>query len=172
MWGLIVLIVLVVAVIWWHVVAGNRYYKKLYSEAHFREVYDSFVQMVKRAEEKCGKGPADEQREHYVTSAGLVVVVTVDPMGSGKELHVSMSQRGTVTLHAVSEYFGGFFLNILSPNKIIFTPFFTESQVHHLVFRYNGELMFETFEEAYRQTNENPKRIPYEFHPMNQEADR
>jgi hypothetical protein len=98
-----------------------RYYGRLFSDAHFREVYDAFVPAL-------GSGRA------FVTSAGLAIAVTRTEADDRCVLHVSLSQASGYTTSAVAGRFGFFVVAILNRNKMTLDPFLTRSRVHHLVF--------------------------------------
>lgn len=98
-----------------------KYYGRLFSDAHFREVYDGFVPAL-------GPGGA------FVTSAGLAVAVTRTEVDGRRILHVSLSQASGYTTSAVAGRFGFFLVAILNRNKMNLDPFFTRSGVRHLIF--------------------------------------
>ncbi|HEX3904909.1 MAG TPA: hypothetical protein VH853_18895 [Polyangia bacterium] len=98
-----------------------KYYGRLFSDAHFREVYDGFVPAL-------GPGRA------FVTSAGLALAVTTTEVDDRRVLHVSLSQTSGYTTSAAAGRFGFFLVAILNRNKMSLDPFFTDSRVHHLVF--------------------------------------
>jgi hypothetical protein len=126
-----------------------RYYGRLFSDAHFREVYDKFVPAL-------GSGRA------FVTSAGLAIAVTRTEVDDRRVLHVSLSQASGYTTAAVAGRFGFFLVAILNRNKMNLDPFFTRSSVHHLVFASTAApLEINDFDNVIQQYRRGYRRLPY-----------
>jgi hypothetical protein len=117
-WAILgIVVALPVALVAWRA----RYYSRMFSDAHFREVYDAFVLAL-------GPGCA------LVTLAGLAMVVTRTEVDDRCVLHVSLSQASGFTTSGVASRFGFFLVAILDRNKMKLDLFFTRSRVHHLSF--------------------------------------
>jgi hypothetical protein len=126
-----------------------KYYGRLFSEAHFREVYDEFVPAL-------GSGRA------FVTSAGLAIAVTVTEADDHRVLHVSLSQASGYTTTAIAGRFGFFLVAILNRNKMKLDPFFTRSRVHHLVFAAPAApLEINDFDNVIQQYRHGYRPLPY-----------
>lgn len=126
-----------------------KYYRRLFSDAHFREVYDAFVLSL-------GSGRA------FVTSAGLTVAVTRTESGDRRVLHVSLSQTSGYTTYSVAGRFGFFLVAILNRNKMDLDPFFTRSGVRHLVFAYPAApLEINDFDNVIQQYRRGYRPLPY-----------
>jgi hypothetical protein len=131
------------------VLQGARYYGRLFSDAHFREVYDEFVPAL-------GSGRA------FVTSAGLAIAVTRTEADDRRVLHVSLGQASGYTTAAVAGRFGFFLVAILNRNKMNLDPFFTLSNVHHLVFASPAApLEINDFDNVIQQYRRDYRRLPY-----------
>jgi hypothetical protein len=129
-----------------------KYYGRLFSDAHFREVYDEFVPAL-------GSGRA------FVTSAGLPIAVTRTEADDRRVLHVSLSQASGYTTAAVAGRFGFFLIAILNRNKMNLDPFFTRSSVHHLVFTSPAAtLEINDFDNVIQQYRRGYRRLPYTLH--------
>jgi hypothetical protein len=138
-----------------HVARRARYYRRLFSEAHFREVYDGFVPAL-------GPGRA------FVTSAGLAVVVTSTEVDDRRVVHVSLSQPSGYTTSSVAGRFGFFLITILNRNKMDLDPFFTRSRVHHLVFASPAAAPLEIndFDSVMEHYRRDYRPVPYAPHAI------
>jgi hypothetical protein len=126
-----------------------KYHRRLFSDAHFREVYDAFVPAL-------GSGRA------FVTSAGLTVAVTRTEADDRRILHVSLSQASGYTTYAVAGRFGFFLVAILNRNKMDLDPFFTRSGVRHLVFTSPAApLEINDFDNVIQQYRRGYRPLPY-----------
>jgi hypothetical protein len=126
-----------------------KYYGRLFSDAHFREVYDKFV-------------PALVSGRAFVTSAGLAIAVTRTEADDPPVLHVSLSQASGYTTSAVAGRFGFFLVAILNRNKMNLDPFFTRSRVHHLVFASPAApLEINDFDNVIQQYRRGYRPLPY-----------
>src|SRR3954464_2347180 len=81
-----------------------RYYRRIFSDAHFRELYDAFVPLVRSG-------------GTFVTSAGIAIAVSRTEANAPQTLHVSLSQTSGYTTSAVAGRFGFFVVAILDRNK-------------------------------------------------------
>ena len=152
------------------------YYRRIFSDEHFHEVYSTFVDLLRA--QSLGtphEGPTTTPST-ALTSAGLVLGVTYRAAGDDPVLHVSLSQQGRPTLGAVANRFAVFLLCMLNRNKLGLHPFFTRSGVHHLVF--TGELAdlalndFSAAFEAYRATYQPLPFVLQTLEPPEDEAQR
>jgi hypothetical protein len=132
-----------------------RYDGRLFSDAHFREVYDKFVPAL-------GSGRA------FVTSAGLAIAVTRTEADDHRRVpHVSLSQASGYTTAAVAGRFGFFLVAILNRNKMNLDPFFTRSRVHHLVFASPAApLEINDFDYVIQQYRRGYRPLPYALHAI------
>jgi hypothetical protein len=135
LWTIILIAVAIAVAI--AVLADRRYYERLFSEAHFKEVYDKFALAVRPLNN--GRAAIVESDEAlyqstFVTSADLAVSVTAKLEGDRRVLHVSLSQASAYTTSAVAGRFGFFLVGVLRQNEMNLDAFFTRSRVHHLVF--------------------------------------
>lgn len=130
--------IVLVAIASFEVYRRAAYYRRIFSDEHFHEVYSTFLDLLRaqglgRPHEEPNTTPSTA-----LTSAGLVLGVTYRAAGDDPVLHVSLSQQRRPTLGAVANRFAVFLLCMLNRNKLGLHPFFTSSGVHHLVF--TGEL--------------------------------
>jgi hypothetical protein len=87
----------------------------MFSESHFREFHSTLAAAIGATtarKERRELGSYD--RSHFVTGAGLGAAVTLSPHSEGGyTLHISLSQPGRMTTHAVATRFGLFILGML-----------------------------------------------------------
>jgi len=155
--SLIVLIAVFVA-------TRGRYYKRLFSTESFREFHGSLSRAVELAQHKRpDQPPALEDGTAFVTEAGLAVGVTCTNGDDGHQtLHISLSQRGNVTTHAVCSRFGFFVAAMLGSAKGELTPFYADSGVHHLVFRLQAlTIQVQSFDSSYARYLNDYKPVPF-----------
>ncbi len=142
----------------------QRYYGRMFAEAHFREVHGKFLAALRKAEERRGldEAPSPDNGTAFLSSAGLAVAVTVSEKDGRQTAHVSLSQPGTVTTSTVAGRFGFFLLTALKANRLELFPFFTDSRVHHLILTGNpGAWQVAPSEEAYRDYRADYAPIPF-----------
>ena len=169
MWIAIGCVALLLAVVGVYIVSLSRYYGRMFSEANFRAFHSGLSTAVKTAQEKGEDAdPSLDDGTAFVTDAGLAVGATWNGYEDGAHtLHISMSQPGGNTTHAACSRFGFFALAMLQDNKAELTPFFTESGVHHLVFRFQSQdlkiLDFKASDSAYRAEY---KAIPFKYEKL------
>ena len=138
-----------------HVARRAKYYGRLFSDAHFREVYDEFV-------------PALGAEHAFVTSAGLAIAVTRTEVDDRRVVHVSLSQASGYTTSSVAGRFGFFLVAILNRNKMDLDPFFTRTGVHHLVFASPAATPVEIndFDTVMQDYRRNYRPLPYTLHAI------
>jgi hypothetical protein len=129
-----------------------RYYGRMFSESHFREFHTALAAAIRATatmEELQMPGADDSAR--FITKAGLGAAATFSRRPSGGyNLHISLSQPGRMTTHAVSGHFGLFILAMLQGNKAGLTAYFTDTGVRHLSFELaSPTVVVEAFETAY-----------------------
>src|SRR6185503_20336281 len=100
-WGVLGLAIGLVVVIAVSVARISRRYRTMFSDAHFREVHERFaraIETVEAAFRASGASAGDAHAEDaFVTSAQLVMIVTLSSMDEGQVLHVSLSQTSGPT---------------------------------------------------------------------------
>lgn len=114
-----------------------RYYRRMFSDSHFREFHNAMATAIHAAsatgdpQEKTNEGEI-----FFTTKAGLGAVVTFSALPEGGyNLHISLSQPGRMTTSAVSRHFGLFIIAMLQGNKAELMPYFTDTGVRHLSFQ-------------------------------------
>ena len=163
-WIILLALVSCVAVF---IIKQNRYYSRLFSREHFEEFYTKFVSAIQSVEQ-CPDNPADPvpaSFPSFVTSAGLAVGVSSSLTEDGqKQLHISISQAGRPTTHSVASRFGFILITILNGNPMSLFPFYTESDIHHLVMVYDlPKLQINSFEKTLAHYTSHYEPIPYVF---------
>jgi hypothetical protein len=148
-----------------------RYYGRMFSESHFREFHVALAEAIRSAatSEELQRPDADDSArcKSFLTKAGLGAAATfsVHPDG-GYDLHISLSQPGRATTHAVGGNFGLFILAMLQGNKAGLTAYFTDSGVRHLSFELASPVVavqdFETAYASYSEYLRERKTIPFE----------
>lgn len=145
----------------------TRRYRKLFSDAHFREVHARFVCAIEAVAAARDSADAPDPADAFVTSAQLAIMVTGRPADGRHVLHVSLSQRQGYTTRAVADRFAFFLVTTLNRNKLQLTPFATPSAVRHLVFTWDGGPLklndFATVMDHYR-TQYQPLPFPCAVH--------
>jgi len=172
MWILIAIVGLIVLAVGAYIVPRHRYYGRMFSEANFRAFHSGLSRAVDVAQEKsAGNPPNVEDGSAFMTDAGLAVGVTAPTGESGQHaLHISMSQPGARTTHAVCSRFGFFAVAMLGGEKVEITPYFTESGVHHLVIRsHPREASVLAFDEAHSVYLNKYRAIPFEYQEIGSE---
>lgn len=143
------------------------YYRRIFSDEHFQEVYSTFVDLL-RAQRPSGL-PADSPAapSTALTSAGLVLGVTYRAAGDDPVLHISLSQQEPPTTRALANRFAFFLLCVLDRNKLGLNPFFTDSGVHHLVFTGQlTELTLNDFSVAFEAYRSSFQPLPFVLHTL------
>jgi len=171
MWIAIVSIVLIALVVW-YVVSRGRYYNRIFSGESFREFHGALSRAVAAAQRKQpDEPPSVDDGTGFVTSAGLAVGVTCGKGGTGIQiLHISLSQAGQVTTHALCSRFGFFVAAMLGDMKGELTPYYTDSGVHHLVFRFEAPaLRLQDFDSSYARYSSDYKPVPFRHEKMKSE---
>ena len=172
MWIPAVVAALVVMVAGAYIVSRSRYYGRMFSEANFRAFHSGLSHAIKIAK---GKGadskPSLDDGSAFVTDAGLAVGITCATDEDGSQtIHISMSQPGWHTTHGVCSRFGFFAVAMLRENKAELVPFFTESGVHHLVFRCQSQhLKVQDFDDAHSVYLAEYRPIPFEYQKIESE---
>lgn len=136
-----------------------RLYRRIFSEAHFRELHERFAAAVRTVTEvlraPANAADAAAAGDAFVTSAQLAVAVTASLANGRHVLHVSLSQTSGYTTSSVASRFGFFLITMLNQNKLELDLFFTPSRVHHLVFTSDADSLrvadFTSVDEQYRR---------------------
>jgi len=165
MWIFIVLAV-VVALVGAFIASRARYYGRMFSESNFRAFHEALSRAVEVFKGKGADGqPSPEDGSAFVTDAGLAIGVTFSTDENGfQALHISMSQPGRQTTHSVCSRFGFFAVAMLGGKKAELIPYFTESGVHHLVFRFQSrDVRVDGFDNAHAMYRDEYKPIPFEY---------
>jgi len=160
--GLIVVVALCVA-------SRGRYYGRLFSVDNFREFHGALSRAVAAAQSKQpNEPPSPDDGTGFVTSSGLAVAVSYSKADTGiQTLHISLSQAGQVTTHALCSRFGFFVATMLSHIRSELTPYYTDSGVHHLVFRFQATaLRLQDFDSSYARYAGDYKPIPFRHEKM------
>jgi hypothetical protein len=165
MWPAVIIAVsIVVVLLALYVASRGRYYSRIFSEGSFREFHDALARAIEAAQ---GKGPeqppSPDDGTGFVTSAGIAAGVTCTRERDGTQiLHISLSQAGQITTHALCSRFGFFATTLLGNVKGSLTPYFTDSGVHHLVFRFSTAItQLEGFDSCYARYVKEYKPIPF-----------
>ncbi len=160
------IIVFAVPVVWF-VVSRNRYYKRIFSVESFREFHGALLRAVAAAQRQQAEAPpSPDDGTAFVTSSGLAVGVTCSKESSGPQtftiLHISLSQAGQITTHALCSRFGFFVVAMLRDMKGELTPVYSDSGVHHLVFRFQEPaLRLQDFDLSYARYAGDYRPIPF-----------
>src|SRR5262245_57393078 len=119
MWlAVVIAIVIVIALMALYVASRGRYYRRIFSEESFREFHDSLSRAIAAAQTKGrDQPPSAEDGTGFVTSAGLAVGVTCNRENDIQTLHISLSQAGQITTHALCSRFGFFAVTIVGNAK-------------------------------------------------------
>ena len=153
----------------------GSYYRRIYSDEHFREFHRRLSEAIERAKlSEPGTTPAVEAKTAFVTDAGLAVAVTFDADEQRRQvLHISLSQPGSATTHAVCARFGFFVPAMLSENKAVLTPTCTSSGVHHLRFTFpSREVSIREFGSCYTDYQQEYRPIPFQSEALPPQAKR
>ncbi len=155
------------AVVAW-VARRRRYYRRIFSEAHFREVHERFARAVETVEAVPRASAAEPVATNaFVTSAQLAIVVTESLANEGRKLHVSLSQPSGFMTSAVASRFGFLLVTTLNRNKMQLNPFATPSGVHHLVFTWDGApLALNDFGSVMDQYRTGYQPLPFAFQSL------
>jgi hypothetical protein len=136
----------------------------MYSDGNFQAFFEVVAQALLVAREESEKHPRSCKAEStVVTNAGLAICVTFPVHEDGSRvLHLSMSQPGRRTTHAVCSRFGFFAAAMLGSNQTEFISYFTESGVHYIAFKL-AALRIHRFESAYDAYLKQYRSIPFEY---------
>lgn len=141
-------------------------YRKLFSDAHFEEVYARIARAIATVEAARASPEPSDASDAFLTSAQVAFVVTGHRADGRHVLHVSLSQRDGPTTHAVADRFAFFLVAILDRNQLELTPFVTPSLVRHLVFRWGGSpLALADFGTAMEQLRTRYRPLPFRALP-------
>ncbi|MFX0152299.1 MAG: hypothetical protein ACFFAJ_16040 [Candidatus Hodarchaeota archaeon] len=135
------IVVLVVAV---YMASRLKRYSKIFNTNHYYEIYrkigeikEAAIKNIESEESDALWNKADPRA--LFTEAGLAIFYTISKTDNKYEHHVSISQYGRYTPHAVGEHFILYVADIMSwkIQKAIF--FFTELPVYHGVIELSAE---------------------------------
>ena len=130
--AILVIVMLVVGV---YVVSCLKRYSKIFNTNHYYEIYGKIGE-IKEAAIKNIESDAPINKDDpraLITDAGLAIFYTISKTDNNYEHHISISQCGRYTPHAVGEHFILYVADIMSwkiQNAIFF---FTELPVYHAV---------------------------------------
>jgi hypothetical protein len=126
----VILAITIIPIIIYFLYSNSVYYGKIYADKHYEEIADWVAFILQK-----GMVDADSQEDGTttVTSAGIGLVYTREQNEKGDTLHFSVSQVGRVTTHAVGRRLITFILILLNNNECRANPFYTSSNIHHLV---------------------------------------
>ena len=141
-----------------------RYYRRMFSEDHFREFHGALAVAIRTATQE----PGADERTRFVTQAGLGAAVTFSSPREGRyTLHISLSQSGRMTTQAVSNHFEAFIVAMLQGNNAELTPYFTNTGVRHFPFRIAAPTVtvqdFDASYSAYRQFLRERRALSFEY---------
>lgn len=144
-----------------------RYYRRMFSESHFREFHGALAAAIRAATQE----PGGDERTRFVTQAGLGAAVTFSSPSDGRyTLHISLSQPGRMTTHAVSRHFGALIVAMLQGNKAELAPYLTNTGVRHFPFQVAAPTVtvqdFASSYSAYRQFLREHKELPFQHRSM------
>ncbi|MGC4042796.1 MAG: hypothetical protein QM758_03220 [Armatimonas sp.] len=155
------------------VITRSRKYSRLFNEATFEEFYERLTEAIRAAVRTQGDPSVENFIENgtaFRLSADIAASVTFAQRKDGFILHIALSQPDHfVTTHSVATHFGFFILAMLNKNRAEMTPFYTPSSVHHIVLKLeSADIVFNSFEESYREYRENyqPFRFEAEDEPQ------
>lgn len=163
--GLVVLVALYVA-------CRGRYYTRLFSARSFREFHRGLSRAIEAAQRKApDQPPSRDDGTAFVTDSGLAVAVTSSKGDDGNQaLHISLSQPGQVTTHALCSRFGFFAVAMFEDVKGELTPYYTDSGVHHLVFRLQTPTVhLQNFDLCFARYLSNYKPVPFRHEKLESE---
>jgi hypothetical protein len=158
----------VVIVLISYVALRSRYYRTVFSEGNFREFHQKLAAAISRAMCKPSHDqPSPNDGTGFATRAGLAVAVTCNSQDGRQTLHVSLSQIGQITTHAVCSRFGFFTTVMFESLNVELSPYYTDSGVHHLVFRFPTfpSLQFHDFDTAFARYLKDYKPLPFRHEP-------
>lgn len=173
MWIVIVFATLTVMAVAGYSVSRGRCCKQMFSKANFQSFHKRLSDALEVAKRKENRSrPSVVDGSAFVTGAGLAIGVSFSCSESGNQaLHISMSQPGEQTTHAVCSRFGFFASAMLRENQAELTPFFTESGVHHLMFRFRSpDVSVQEFNEAYSAYASGYKPVPFVYQKIGRTA--
>ncbi len=112
-------------------VRKSRYYRRIFSDAHYAEIAGWTSRMVARhpVEE-----PSPEDGTALLTSAGLALAYTSHTSEGRRSLHFSVSQARGYTTGAVGRRVLFLWIRLLHRNRCEANLFQAESTVYHAVF--------------------------------------
>jgi hypothetical protein len=165
MWILVISGGLILAIITSFVIFRGRYYRGLFSAESFREFHQGLSKGITAATSKApNQTPSPDDATAFVTSFGLAAGVTSNIGEDGRQtLHISMSQPGQITTHTVCSRFGFFTIVMFGGLKAELSPYYTESGVHHLVFRFETVVTSVLdFDAAYARYLKDYRAVPFQ----------
>jgi len=171
MWTLVVIGGLI-AVVALYVVSRGRYYGRLFSVASFREFHEKLSAAIAAAQRKGqDQPPSTNDGTAFVTTSGLGVAVTCSKRVDGNQtVHISLSQPGQTTTHALCSRFAFFSVAMFEGMKSDLSPYYTDSGIHHLVFRFQTLIsQLQDFDVTYARYLSDYKPIPFRHEKMKSE---
>jgi hypothetical protein len=168
MWIAAVIAVLIVLAVL-YMASRSRYYARLFSAESFREFHGGLSKGIEIAQRKNpDEPPSLDDGTAFVTGPGLAVAVTCTRHNGFDELHISLSQAGQVTTHALCSRFSFFAAIIVGDTKGELTPYYTESGVHHLVFRNcTPSIPLRNFDSTYARYLSDYTPVPFRCEKIN-----
>jgi hypothetical protein len=163
MWELVLFggLISVVALL---VVSKFRYCKRLFSTESFREFHRELSNAIETAQRKApDQPPSGDDGTAFVTHSGLAVAVTAENGAEGNQtIHISLSQAGRVTTHSVCSRFAFFAVAMFRGVNLELVPYYTDSGVHHLLFRLRGPAVhLQDFDSTYPRWAKDYRPIPF-----------
>ncbi len=129
----IVIVVLIVAGLWWRSWRRFKaYYQAIFSDTHYEQIAAWIAEVANIP------GFSDPQLSDFqqlLTDPGIAVGLSRTTDNEGDRLHFSFSQRGRHTTGAVGKRMLALTMAMLNCNKCSASLYFTRSGVHHAVLK-------------------------------------
>lgn len=136
-----------------------RYYQRMFSEEHLREVHEQFVALVEKLSPAAAEPPPEPPA--FLTSAGLIVAVTREPAS----MHISLSQPGGPTTMAVASRIGFLLVATLQGNELEVTPYYTQARIYHLSIQHRRSTLELVPFERVLADYQGYQPLPYRYQP-------
>lgn len=160
LWFVLVVVALIIAAI----AMFSRKYSKLFDETTFEEFYECMIEAIRAAVQAQGELSTESMIDNgmgFRLSADIAASVTFAQQEDGFLLHIALSQPDGVTTHAASSRFRFFLLAMLNKNQVQIMPFSTPSHLHHILLKLeSADIVFNSFEESYREYQQNYQLFP------------
>ncbi len=137
-----------------------KVYRQIFSIEHFREVYDGIYRQLKELK---SAETLKSDEAGFLSSAGLLLLITAEDQGAGRRLHLSMSLSGRRMASSLASRIAFFFLVILDNSNAQLSATQNLQGVYQLSLELEDrKIAINYFDESFQAYIESYKAIHFE----------